>query len=350
MVLRFHGVMEQLRSLKELYNHFVDSVVSSVADGCPVEQRVLYDCTRANPEGVRAEDDIVFRNMLMVSRDRPHRFRSVQKGFWNNADSDVQSLLDELVTGPKSLCRLMESSRKFSLLFEENQKKDKANHVYSGPAFARVLTSFQFAEQRFNSRTKPLFRIFRLLPTVIQTLSDVTKSNDTQDAAWAEGLLHKFSGPAGYETLVSAAVVADALIACQPALRLEDSAAADFSLSGVEAARLKQTLWALLHNGGIFLEECDQTCTHACLRAIRNKTVFLRSGTPNMTALVLHWPAPGPGRSAPLHKAKQRLVNHSTASFGLRVVTFWLTYYQNRKVIQAVQDLRSVLRRKLPHV
>ena len=210
------------------------------------------------------------------------------------------------MTGPRSLARLLETSRKFSLLFESKQQQDKANHVYTGAHFSRVLRNFQFAEQRFNSRTKPLFRIFRLLPTVIQTLSDITsKSDDPQDANWAEELLQKFSGPQGYEALVTAAVVADTLIARQPALRLEDEASADFSLSGVEAAKLTQTLRALLHDGGIFLEECDETLTHTVLRAIRNKTVFLRAGTPRASAMVLAWPAPGPDRSAPIRRAKE---------------------------------------------
>ena len=283
----------------------MESVTTAVADGCNVEQRVIFNCSRSNPEGV-APADVLFPNLVMISRDRPHRFRSVQRGFWNQLDADVLSLLEELVTGQRSLCRLLETSRKFSLLFEHNQKRDRANHVYTGPDFARVLRTFQYAEQRFNSRSKPLFRIFRLLPTVIQTLSDITSmTDDPADSSWAESLLQRFAGIQGYETLVTAAVVADAMMAFQPAIRLEDQAAADFSLSGVEAAKLKQTLWALLDNGGIFLEECDETLTHTVLRSIRNKTVFLRAGTPKQSAMVLHWPSPGADRTAPIRRAKE---------------------------------------------
>ena len=266
---------------------------------------MIFNCSRSNPEGV-APADVLFPNLVMISRDRPHRFRSAQRGFWNQLDADVLSLLEELVTGQRSLCRLLETSRKFSLLFEHNQKRDRANHVYTGPDFARVLRTFQYAEQRFNSRSKPLFRIFRLLPTVIQTLSDITSmTDDPADSSWAESLLQRFAGIQGYETLVTAAVVADAMMAFQPAIRLEDQAAADFSLSGVEAAKLKQTLWALLDNGGIFLEECDETLTHTVLRSIRNKTVFLRAGTPKQSAMVLHWPSPGADRTAPIRRAKE---------------------------------------------
>ncbi|CAE7884807.1 unnamed protein product [Symbiodinium microadriaticum] len=114
-------------------------------------------------------------------------------------------------------------------------------------------------------------------------------TDDPHDSNWAESLLLRFSGTKGYETLVTAAVVADAMMAFQPAIRLEDAAAADFSLSAVEAAKLKQTLWALLYHGGIFLEECSETLTHTVLRSIRNKTVFLRAGTPKQSAMVLHW-------------------------------------------------------------
>ena len=290
---------------EELQKHFLESIVSAVADGCNVEQRVLFNCSKANPSGA-APADVLCPNLLMINRDRPHRFRSVQRGFWNQVDVDVLSLLEELVTGQRSLCRLLETSIKFSKLFQDNQKRDRANHVYTGPDFARVLRTFQYAEQRFNSRSKPLYRIFRLLPTVIQTLSDITSmTDDPHDSNWAESLLLRFSGTKGYETLVTAAVVADAMMAFQPAIRLEDAAAADFSLSAVEAAKLKQTLWALLYHGGIFLEECSETLTHTVLRSIRNKTVFLRAGTPKQSAMVLHWPLPGADRDAPVRRAKE---------------------------------------------
>ena len=154
-----------------------------------------------------------------------------------------------------------------------------------------------------------MWRLFRLLPVAIETLATVSAqgAEDADDAAWAAELLGKWSGDAGYNALVSAAVVADALVASQPALRLDDKAAADFALAGPAAAELLQTLRALLDEGGLFLEECDQTLTHAVLRAIRGKTVFVAAGTANASAVVLRWPAPGPTREEPREKAKEFL-------------------------------------------
>ena len=240
----------------------------------------------------------------MITRDRPHRYRSVQKGFWQNADEPVRQLLSDLVTGPRSFARPLESSLKFSLLFQKNQQEFK--HVHTGPSFAATVKNLSFSESRFNSRVKPLMRLFRLLPVCIQTLTEVTSFDDEKDANWAAGLLEKWSGDRGYTALVTAAVVADAVLASQSALRVEDSASADFAISGPAAAEVRQRLEALLLHGGLFLQEADSSLTHCALRAIQGKVVFVRSGTPGAAALALRWPSPdSPGRRAPLEKAKE---------------------------------------------
>ena len=197
----------------------------------------------------------------------------------------------------------MESSRKFSLIFEAKQAEFKRVHWAS--EFAKVLRNLQFSESRFDSRVKPLMRMFRLLPVCIDTLSEISSGADAEDAAWAVSLLQSWSGDEGYSRLVTAAVVADALMAMQPALRLEDAACADYALSGPAAAELRQHLHALLVEGGLFLPQASETMTHAVLRAIRGRVVFVRAGTRNVSAVSLHWRAPGAQRRAPMDKAKE---------------------------------------------
>ena len=260
-----------------------------MADGGPVEQRILFDSTPARL--VNSDVAPLFPNCMILSRDRAHRFRSVQKGFWARVDQPVRDMLDSLVTGNRSLARLLETSLKFGRIFLQAQVNAKVSH--SAPAFASVIKNLQFSEARFDSRSRPLFRLFRLMPLVVQCLSDISSDqDDIEDATWASELLEAWGGEKGFNTLLGAAVVADTMVITQPAIRLEDAAAADWSLSGPVASSLLQTLRHLLYDGGIFIEEADGTLVHACLRAMRGKTVYIRRGTPSASAVALAWPAP----------------------------------------------------------
>ena len=312
----------------------------------------------ARPGGFSNGEEPLFKNLALIARDRPHRYRSVQKGFWSHVGLEIRELLDSLVVGPRSLARLMETSRKFSLLFEKKQRESKARNVHDAPAFAGVLRNLQFSESRFSSRTKPLFRLFRLLPEVIQTLAEISSwkaQAEKDEADWATALLEKWGGDKGYEALVSAAVLADSLIASQPALRLEDEASADYALSGAAAAELKMSLEALLLHGGLFLPEAEGTLTHHCLRAIQNKTVFVKSGSPNASAVALRWPAPGSSsRKAPIEKAKQQL--NIGLSFEVSVLVPWSVVtslkglFCNPFNVKDVRDLCCILQCEFPHV
>ena len=146
-----------------------------------MEQRVLFDSRESQ-----------FPGLLMVSRDRPHRVRSVQKGFWANAGDDIRRVLDDLITGPRSFARLMETSRKFSLIFERKQREFRRAH--SASEFANTLRNLQFSEARFDSRVKPLYRVFRLLPVCIDTLAEISSSPDSEDKVWATSLLESWAG------------------------------------------------------------------------------------------------------------------------------------------------------------
>ena len=55
-----------------------------------------------------------------------------------------------------------------------------------------------FAEQRFDSRSAPLFKFFSLFPFAVKTLARLTKDGDNDDRAWATSLLREFAGTTGY--------------------------------------------------------------------------------------------------------------------------------------------------------
>ena len=69
----------------------------------------------------------------------------------------------------------------------------------SAKAFATTLRNLHYAEQRFDSRSLPLFRLFQLLPVVIDTLEELAGQGTLDERKWAAALLAEFGGPAGFE-------------------------------------------------------------------------------------------------------------------------------------------------------
>ena len=281
---------------ENLHSHFLRSVVSAVADGGPVEQKSLFMMSplpipdASGQEVEENQHETIFQNLRMISRDRPHRHRSVHRGFWSNLPDDLTAMLEELVTGQRSLCRLLEESVKMRAIFQQKQRD--AKHQHTAETFCKILRNFAYSEIRFDSRTRPLYRMFRLLPIVIDCLQELSSADDDRDRRWATELLQSWSGDAGYEKLVGAAVVADALMMGKTFLQLEDAAHADLAVSGEVAAELLFRLRCMLFDGGLFLAESEQTLTHTVLRSIMGRAVLLGGGTNSASAMLLRWPSP----------------------------------------------------------
>lgn len=175
------------------------------------EQRALFDMSPAGQE-LGAEGPPLFPNLVLISRDRAHRFRSVQKGTWNLARllgfidnqlptsarihgcylaltrhqvSDVvRNTLDDLVTGKRSLAAMLRDSRKYQQVFQAVQKVERDRDIAS--TFADIIKDLRFADQRFDSRSRPLFRLFQLLPVAIEALAALAGSmGDKDDQLWA---------------------------------------------------------------------------------------------------------------------------------------------------------------------
>ena len=97
------------------FDTFRHGLVSAVADGGPTEQKALYECS---PGKLDYEDDAIFLAMTEISRDRAHRWRSVQKGAWRSLDADLRAFMDSLVTGEHSLARMLQTSKKYQMVFQ----------------------------------------------------------------------------------------------------------------------------------------------------------------------------------------------------------------------------------------
>ncbi|CAK9097842.1 Uncharacterized protein SCF082_LOCUS45895 [Durusdinium trenchii] len=258
------------------YQHFRKCVVSMVADGAYTEQRALYEASPLAGELGGSAQDCLFPCCKLITRDRAHRWRSVDRGFRGSLPSTFQDFLSKLVTVERSLARMLETSEKFARAFQAKQAESDA------PGFARVLRSFGYREQRFDSRKRPLFRLFKMLMICIELLEDVATAGgpfDESDQAWATKLLEDFGGDAGFCRVVGAAVAADALVIAWPLAQVNDEARSDYSLEGPAAAKVLLELKLLLADGGLFLPEASATLTHSVLSAVKERMVWCGKGT-----------------------------------------------------------------------
>ena len=77
--------------------------------------------------------------------------------------------------------------------------------------FANDMAHFSYAEQRFDSRTMPLFRFFKLLPVALEVAQQFASAGG-REAEVCKSFLMAFHGHAGYDAVVSAAATIDVLI------------------------------------------------------------------------------------------------------------------------------------------
>jgi len=219
-----------------------------------------------------------------------------------------------------------------------------------------LIRNFSHKEARFDSRSEPLFRLFKLLPFAIECLVQLSADPDWDTRQFPISLLKKFGGLEGYDRLVSAAVVADGMVTFQKFINLSQVfrggcwasatrptwhpqelamraavcpthaacrfgrdlggfadrwclfpqvADDDSAVEGKQCAELLAIFRCLFLEGGIWLHEAEGTLTHSVLAAIKDRAVFF--GRPGDEKLItMGWPAPeSVSRAGPIAKAKR---------------------------------------------
>ena len=250
------------------YDKFVKSLSSAVADGGPVEQGALFQLSETE-----------WPSLNVITRDRPHRYRSVIKGMFKNLDDELQGFFRKLLKGDRSLATMLQTNVKFSQVF---QQKQKDSHTMNGPGFAKLILNLAYADHRYDSRSRPLFRFFRLLPVVIDTLEELSKAGEKE----FDDFLATWGGDKGFCLVIRGAMAADAMVVIWKAIILEDTSAADSSLSGLESAKLLNAMQALFRDRGILMPHAKDMLTHAALDAM-NGLVLVNAGS---NAVPLRWP------------------------------------------------------------
>ena len=194
----------------DIYERLCNSVVNASPDGGLTEQKACYEASPAAQDPAN-RDNPLFKHLDDIGRDRAHKWRSIMKLVWANIDAPIREFLDELVTGDGSFARMLQTSSKYNLLFQDLQRKAKMN-VTDAFTFCNLIKNLSHKEARYDSRTEPLFRLFKLLPIAFETLLVLASSTDVDDKKRSKILLRTFAGPTGYDKLVSAAVVGDGMM------------------------------------------------------------------------------------------------------------------------------------------
>ena len=181
-------------------------MTSAVSDGGPSELMALHSLARS-----------FFTNCNHVSRDRSHRARSLQKGCWAIFNDMTAGLLSALTTDEQSLCRMLQTSHKYSGIFRGLQKAGSAD------CFTKEIRNFAFAAQRFDSLAIPLLKLVHMLPAVYRFLSKSTVVGDDADQKWAVAMIGRLTGVKAYHDIVRAALAADAMVIGHRMIRMDDA-------------------------------------------------------------------------------------------------------------------------------
>jgi hypothetical protein len=155
-------------------------------------------------------------------------------------------------------------------------------------------------EIRYDSRSRPLFRFFKLLSIAVDSLEELSASGEADEAANADELILQWGGDEGWYNINGAAMAADMMVTVWAAIKTEDAAAADFSISGPTAAQLLADMRAMFRDGGGLLQEADGTLLHASLNATKGRFVHLRRGSGKEHAVAMRWPEATPAALARL--------------------------------------------------
>ena len=228
----------------------------------------------------------IMPNLRYQFRDRPHTTRTCIKLAYSLC-SESEDLRERLITGPQSFARRAKNSRRFQQLWKQKQLDEP-------DAMWNVLADLGYAEQRFDSRSKPMARfLLKLGPAleVLQALSRDLNPHHKQDAKWARDLLQLLAGPAGFVKLVMFAVDTDFAVAAHKLIRLQDTVGPDVSVAAHEVQQCADVCRMLFHEGRVFDRAPNGTYTNHLLQGFYGVSRELVLSDREQKAVKFGWPA-----------------------------------------------------------
>ena len=177
----------------ELYDHITKSVIGLDADGASDEQRAL-----------RLLQEALFPNCLLL-KDKTHATRRFLSRPWD-ADVYVKWLLAAFISGPESVCEMIQHSPDIQSMFNRH-----VNAVKNSFVNGTRIRNLKHAKHRFDSLQKPLQRFLLWLDAMWATAVEVACARKGRDPGKiATTFLDRLNGEEGAEALIQLAMLADA--------------------------------------------------------------------------------------------------------------------------------------------
>ena len=217
-------------------------------------------------------------------RDRPHTTRTCMKMALEKCP-ESREMRERLITGKKSFARRVKHSRRFREIWIRKQKQDV-------DALWNVTQDLGYAEQRYDSRSRPMSTFCEKLGPALQVLSelagDLLKQHQ-EEARWARSLLQFLSGREGFLKMVMFAIDTDFAVATHKLVRLQDKSQPDVSLAAHEVQQCLDTCRTLFLEARIFDRAPNGTYTNHLLRGFAGVSQQLLLG--NGASVLFGWPS-----------------------------------------------------------
>ena len=238
-------------------------------------------------------------NLRYQFRDRPHTTRTVQKMVFDLCP-ESEEVRSRLITGPKSFARRVKASMRFREIWLRKQKEEP-------DALWAVCQDLGYAEQRYDSRSKPMAAFLLKLGPALEVLKEMAndvRKDHLKDAKWARDLLRYLSGPSGFLRLVLFAIDTDFAVAVHKLVRQQDGEQPDVATAASEVQACVDVCRVLFEHGRIFDKKPNGTYTNSLLQGFKgvSQAVLLANGE----RMEFGWPEPGSEllKDAVLHAKK----------------------------------------------
>ena len=265
-----------------------NTIFQAAADGCEVEVQGMMLLKKRR----------YCKRLRYFFRDRSHTSQTVHKGTIKTLKPNDASLIELLISAEHSFCKRVRWSRSFKLLWKSVAPEDELAELFE------ACHHLAYAEQRFDSRSKPMTRLMKHWARVLKVLQLVSCDKEPahrDDALWAANILRHLSGPEGWQRVVAFCVETDYIVSCRCLTLVQDKSRTDVALAQSEVEETLSVQEALFQECKIFSKERNDSYTWHFLEGTRGSSqLFFASGEVADFA----WPVTQKALERPMRLAK----------------------------------------------
>lgn len=257
---------------EQLWEHVRSKIFCGATDGAAVAIKGVNLLSQSSLPALRYQ-----------FRDRPHTTRTCVKMAFETCPGS-EEVRKRLITNKGSFARRAKHSLRFREVWLRKQREDP-------DAFWAVCQDLSYAEQRYDSRSKPMATFLLKLGPALEVLSELSqdpRKQHRQDAFWARDLLEFLGGRQGFLRMVLFAIDTDFAVATHKLVRVQDRSDADIALAADEVQACVDTCRVLFEDGRIFDKAPNGTYTNHLLHGFKGVTRQLLVGAGGHVAF--GWP------------------------------------------------------------